>query len=332
MLRKRLILCLVFFELGFPVVAVIAAEFNSDQTAMRGLGQAYGFVCGQDITLERIKKEFTEFAPAVTIAKAQFSESFPNIKSKLKERLVTALGKELFDKTDLALKKQLLANLRSQLITRELAREFLEQVKERAEGKMDSPFIEYMLAVQYQSFPAGEFFDGYLQRFNSDGHRKAQGLKISLQVPKSWKAKVGERPHIVQKWISRNGARFGMIHLDIRETEGYAPTDDEVEAFVASGLIRDEIPQGASYMNSGLFSSEGRTGYWMEMTMLGERIDIDVYLHSLMYQLFFRGKAIGLTCQIADEPKNRIRADERFETLKPLCQQVLNSLVLLQAY
>lgn len=332
MLRKYSILCLAYFLLGISVTSVAAAELNFNQTSIKGLAQAYGFILGQDFSLERIKQEFPKLAPTVTLVNAQFNSSFPSIKSKLKEQLVIAIGKKLFDKMDQDIKKQLRATLGKQVITNEIAQGFFHQVKERAEGKIDSPFVEYLLAVKYLSHPASEFIDGYRQRFNSDGHRKAQGLKLVLQLPRSWKEEEGERPNIVKKWVSQNGTGMEMIHLDIQDAEGYTPTNNEIEAFVSSGEVKSLVPNGATYIDSGVFSLEMRKGYWMEMSVSHERVGIHVYQHSVMSQLFFRGKVIGLICQTMSPIEDRAKADEAYKTIQPLCQQVLNSLVLLQAY
>jgi hypothetical protein len=178
----------------------------------------------------------------------------------------------------------------------------------------------------------GEFLDGYRQRFNSDGHRKAQELKLVLQLPRSWKEEEGERPHIVKKWVSQNGTGMEIIHLDIRDSEGYTPANNEIETLVSSGEIKDTVPDGATYINSGVFLLEMRKGYWMEMSRHQERAGINLYIHSAMHQLFFRGKAIGVMCSAMSPNEHRAKADEAYKSIHPLCQQVLNSLVLLQAY
>lgn len=266
------------------------------------------------------------------LVKAHFDSSFPRIKSKLKDQLVSALGNKLFNKMDKELKKQFQTNLGNQIITKGIAQEFLQQVKKRAAGEIDSPVLEYILSVNYLSYPVGEFTNNYRQRFNSEGHAKAQGIKLTLQLPKSWKAKEGERPHIVQKWISQNGDGLEIIHLDIRDTEGYTPTNSEVEAIVSSGEIKDMVPDGASYQESGIFSLEMRKGLWLEMTIAQERAGIKLYQRSRLHQLFFRGKAIGLMCGASASIEDTSSVDDAFKNIKPLCQQVLNSLVLLQAY
>lgn len=332
MARKYSILCFVFCLLGISAATITAAELNFNQRSIKELGQAYGYVLGQDFSLERIKKEYPELSPIVMLVNAQFNSSFPSIKSKLQEQLVTALGKKLFNTVDQGLKKQLRATLGKQVLTNDIAQEFLQQVKERAEGNIESPFIEYMLAVKYLSYPAGEFVDGYLQRFNSEGHRKSQGLKIALHAPRSWKAKEGERPHIVKKWVSQNGNGLETISLDIRDTEGSTPTNSEVESFVSSGEVKNFVSSGESYIDSGVFSLEMRKGYWVEMAVSQERVGSKLYQRVIMYQLFFRGKAIGLMCNAGSLNGNGEKADEAYKRIKPLCQQVINSLVLLQAY
>lgn len=331
-LRKYSILCFAYFLLGMSVTTVTAAEFNFNQTSIKGLAQAYGFILVQDFALERIKSEFPELAPTVALVNAQFNSSFSSIKSKLKEQLVIAMGKKLFDKTDQNIKKQLRATLGKQVITYENAQGFLHQVKERAEGNIESPVVEYLLAVKYLSHPVGEFLDGYRQRFNSDGHRKAQELKLVLQVPKSWKETEGERPHIVKKWTSHNGTGMEMILLSILDAEGYTPSNNEIETLVSSGEVKDTVPAGSTYINSGVFSLEMRKGYWMEIAMPQERVGIHTYQHSVIYVLFFRGKGISLTCTTNSPNEDRAKADEAYKIIQPLCQQVLNSLVLLQAY
>lgn len=330
MLRKSITLFAGILIFSSQIAVLYAANLN--QNYIKGLGQAYGFVIGQEFSLERIGKEYPELYLSVMLAKAQFDSSFPDIKSKLKEQLTHSMGENLFKKTDADIKSNLKTNIGTQVITKDIAQEFLQQVKERADGKIDSPIIEYMLSVKYFSYPAGEFSDGYRQRFSSDGHKKSLGIKLVLQAPKSWKAKEGERPHILQKWVSQNGTGLEMMHLDIRDCEEYTPTDSEVETLVSSGEVKEIMPSGATYINSGLFSLEMRKGYWMEMSLVQERVGIKLYQHIRMHQLFFRGKAIGLMCQTSSAIEDKATADEAFKRINPLCQQVLNSLVLLQAY
>lgn len=329
MLRKSLILIV---SIILSSIQITASELYFTKASVDGIARAYGFVLGQELAIERINKEYPELSVSVVLAKAEFDASFPNIKLKLKDQLVSAMGEKIFDELDMGSKKELQTTLTNQIISREIAQGFLQQVRERSKGKIDSPVIEFLLSVQYLSYPVGEFADGYRQRFTSDGHGKAQGINLVLQLPKSWKAQEGERPHIVQKWVSQNGTGLEMILLDIRDAKGYTPTNTEIEAFVSSGEVKDTILSGSTYLNSSVFSLEMQKGYRLETSMIQERAGMKLYQHMDMYQLFFHGKAIGLMCQSSSSVENKENADESFKKNEPLCQQVLNSLVLMQVY
>lgn len=305
---------------------------NFNPTSVKGIAQAYGFVLGQEYSLSRISKEFPELTVNVDLARAQFGSTFPDIKTKLETQLKKAMGKKLFEETATNLRTKLRETLGRQQITREIAVNFLEQVKGRSKGEIESPVIEYLLAVKYTANPVGEFADGFRQRYRTDGTGKSQGIKIALQLPRSWAGKDGERPHIVQKWVSENGTGLEIIHLDIRDGQGYNPTKKEMEEFVRSGEAKDSVPDGSTYVDSGNFTLEKQTGYWLQMAMPLERAGMKMYQDALMYQFFFRGKAIGIMCQAGGPENEKPKVNEAFKRIRPLCQQVLNSLVLTQAY
>jgi hypothetical protein len=268
----------------------------------------------------------------VELARAQFDSTFPNIKTKLETQLKNAMGEKLFQEMATNLLTKLRETLGRQQITKEIAANFLEQVKGRSKGVIESPVLEYLLAVKYTANPVGEFADGYRQRYQTDGAGKSQGIKLNLQLPRSWAAKEGERPHIVKKWVSENGSGLEIFLLDIRDGQGRNPTKKEIEEFVRSGEVKETVPEGSTYVASGNFTLEMQTGYWVQMTMPIERAEMKSYQEVLMYQFFFRGKAVGLMCQAGGPESEKPKVNEAFNRIRPLCQQVLNSLVLTQAY
>lgn len=318
--------------LAFAAVPAVSFAINFNPTSVKGLAQSYGFVLGQEFSLSRIDKEFPELSGAVELARAQFGSTFPDIKTKLEMQLKNAMGEKLFQKTATNLRKKLRDTLSRQQITKEIAANFLEQVKNRSKGEIESPVLEYLLAVKYTDNPVGEFADGHRQRYQVDGSGKSQGIKLNLQLPRSWAAKEEMRPHIVNKWVSENGTGLEIILLDIRDGQGYNPTKKEIEEFVRSGEVKETVPDGATYVASGNFGLEKQTGYWVQMAMSFERAEMKGYQDALMYQFFFHGKAVGLMCQAAGPETEKPKINEAFKRIRPLCQQVLNSLVLTQAY
>ncbi len=326
--RRRLsVLLLAILAVPSQVLAL-----NVNPSSVRGLSQAYGFIIGQEHTLERISKQYSGLAPRVQLARARFASSFPDIKAGLEAELRRALGAEKFDQFAANLADNLRATLDRQPLTAETAADFLDQVQARSGGEIESPVLEYLLAVKYASSPAREFLDGFRQRFRTDGTGKSRGMKLSLQLPRSWAAQEGERPHIVKKWTSENGTGLESIMLDTRDAEGYNPDRREIERFLRSGEVKQAVPQGAVYIESGTFTIEGRPGYWTHMKMTQERTGVEIYQGIVMYQAFFRGRAIGIMCHAGGPRRHAARVDETLKRIRPLCEQVVNSIVLEQAY
>ena len=295
--------------------------------------EAYGFLLGQEFSLARIERTYPDAAIQVEHARANFNSVFPDIKKKLEAELTTALTEPKFKALRAEMDNKIRPLLTKQQLTPQLAQQFLEQVKARAKGDdMEPDVLRYLLAVRYAANPVAEFGDGFRQRFRTDGTGKSQGIRLVLQLPRSWIAKEGERPHIVQKWINEGGTGSSIIMLDIRDGQGYNPDRREMERFVKSGEVREAVPDGGTMHGAGTFTMEQRTGYWIDMSVKLERAGFRMYERGTMHQLFINGKAVGLLCMsYAKEDEHQI-ADAAAKLNKPICQQVLNSLALEQAY
>lgn len=328
--------CFAFLLLIFVTLAYTpeCRAINVNSKSLSGLAQTYGFVLGQDFTLGRIKEEFPDIRGDADLRRAQFEAAFPRIKEKLETELKRALGEAMFSQVAGEIRKNIQQSLASQQLDRSVAQRFVDSIGLRARGEVESPVLEYLLSVKYAPNPVAEFSDGYRQRFVVDGKGKSQGIKMSMQLPRSWRGKDGERPHVVQAWTSENGTGLETILLLVKDAEGYEPSKREAEELVASGAIKESVPEGATFLAAGNFSIEGRPGYWLKMTMTQERAGSLFFQYSALYQFFFHGKAITIMCTAGGAPTSseRIRIKQAFDRLLPLCSQVLNSVVLPQLY
>lgn len=333
MINQMLTLITRLAVLWLCFVPFVATAANFSSATIKGVSTAYGFVLGQEHALLQIEKEYPDLAVNVILARAQFGAVFPGARIKLELRLKEYWGEKAFQGLSDTMQAKVVEMGSRQKITRASAIDFLGQVQARSKGAIESPVLEYLLAVEYQNNSLREFVEGFRQRFQTDGGGKSQGLKINLQLPKSWTGKDGERPHIVQKWVSLNSDYTELIQLIVMDAEDYNPTKQEMLQFVADGETKTVIPDGATYLASGNFSLEKQTGYWVEMTMPVERAGFTTYQESLMNQIFFRGKGIAILCSTGGKVGEETKVGEAFQQrMKPLCQQVLNTLVLPQAY
>lgn len=308
-----------------------AFGLNVTSSAVKGLSQAYGFLIGQDHTLQRISIKYPELIPLVDLSRARFAAAFPDVKA-LEAHLRAALGPENFDEFAKKTLETVRATLDRHPLAADTATDFLEQVQARARGEIEPPVLEYLLTVKYASNPVREYTDGFRQRFSTDGSGKTRGIKLSLQLPRSWVAQDGERPHIVKKWTSEGGTGLEILTLDIRDAEGYDPDRDEIDRFLRSGEVKQTVPPGGVHIASGPFTVERRPGYWIEMKVTHERVGVEMYQRIVMYQVFLRGRAIGIMCQAVGSPRDAAKIDESLKRIRPLCHQVVNSMVLHQSW
>ena len=308
------------------------AALTHSHLAVKAISKAYGFVLGQHYSLARIESTYPEAAMQVELARLTFNSAFPGVEKKLEAELIAALTEPKFKELRSEMINKIRPLLVKQAITPQLAQQFLDQVKARAKGdEMEPDVLRYLLAVLYAANPVAEFGDGFRQRFRTDGTGKSQGVRLILQLPRSWLAKDGERPHIVQKWISQGGDGDSMILLLMFDAEGSNPTQQEITQFVQSGEVRAILPELGRMRDAGTFALEKRTGFWVDMSLNMERVGVRMYARGSMHQLFINGKWMQLQCMSYAKETEPNKADAAARLNKPICHQALNSLVLEQA-
>ena len=307
-----------------------AIEINNRNS--RSLGEVYGFVIAQDASLDAILIKYPELARDVLLTGLDFERTFGDVESRLQPMFSSILGKE----ETAGLRLQLLAQnaqwLQDNPITKDIALVFLEEVRNRAKGEIHSPVLEYLLALRFSDNPAKELIEGFRQSFKTDGSGKSQGLVLNLQLPRSWKEKEASRPHIVRKWQSEGGTGPGLIMLMVRDTAGETPSRTDIAGWMQPGEIETLVPDGGVLRDHGMVMIEDQPGYFMDFEMLIERAGAVVFQIMRQYAIFYRGKMIAIQCAAGALESQRINVDEEFQGLKPLCQQVVNTLVIPELY
>lgn len=313
--------------------AVQAAALNHSREAVRSVSRAYGFVVGQSIVLDLIEEAHPQLEPEALAARAAFDAVFPEAEEKLEAELAAVFGEKSFA----AMREETLdlmsRVLQKQQLSVEQARDYIAGVKRRAQGEdMEQDVLDYLLAATYADRPSAEFADGFRQRYRSDGSGKAQGLRLRLQLPRSWAGADGERPHIVRKWTSEGGNGPATILLDVRDAQGVSPTRVEIERFLAAGGARELAVEGGEVTDASLFTLETQPGFSAVVRSPLERAGARMVSWAQVYRIYFRGKALSLMCMNLGAEAEAAQVEQRFRRLQPLCRQVADSLVLEQLY
>ena len=105
------------------------------------LSKTLGFIMGQRFNLIRIKAEYPTLSLQVKMTELEFNSSF-GISEKNIEKELKGLFKDKYSEFISTMRKQLDDTLKSQQITKDIAVQFLEEVKLRAAGEIPSPMLE----------------------------------------------------------------------------------------------------------------------------------------------------------------------------------------------
>lgn len=173
-----------------------------------------------------------------------------------------------------------------------------------------------------QARELGEYRERQTAAFNSAGHAKANGLEISLNYPRSWRAAEGVRPHIVQNFIAPDAP--ATCNLLVREA---APEMNEAElrAHVQPGRAATQVPANAERVTSRATTIDGLPATELLFEMTVDRAGQTIRARSVIYITSWRTSIIQLTCLAAGADQPQMTA--RFDAYFPVFRLVANSLV-----
>jgi hypothetical protein len=304
------------------------------ESELNDVFQTYGFVKGQEYSLNKIKEKYPQFAVDVIKSKAKFDSSFKQSVNNLETELKQLIGEEYFADYKISMYKELEKLISQQKLSEKDILLFLDEVSKRADGNMQNPILHYLLHYKFKESPHQEFLQDYNQEFFTKGHSKSKGTDIKLKVPISWKAKEADRPNIIQKFVSRNGNGTSTIMLivkDIPLKPGEKFTETEIEEFFIESEMKEMIPDGSKYIS---FKKEnydqhkgGALEFYHEQTNMGLLIGMRTIQNLFIYE----DKMYFLQCSVGGKADRSI-LDSEMEKYRLLFNLVAGSLVELSQY
>ncbi len=316
------------------------------------LSQTLGFIMGQGFSLNRIKVEYPALKARAQVVEHLFNASFGLAESNIDGVLRNLLEDE-YSEYIATLESGIRSTLNSQKINQDMASHFLAEVELRAKGVMPSPILETLLIYQFKGRPQNEFLQGYKTKYRTDGHPKAKGLDLQVEVPISWSFREGNRPNVIQFFSSNNGRGPAYTLIMVRDL-----TKDAQEFLTLEEINALKNYEGSQGIASELFSESSLMDMAREMGMsnireitskriimdrwpgavlefIGERqrLDIEATMYSRMYFAIYENYLITLQCQIGTLPQE---TDNELGTLiseySPLFHLMANSLIIQNQY
>ncbi|WP_415396248.1 hypothetical protein [Sulfurimonas sp. CS5] len=309
-------------------ISALAIPLNK-QTLM-DISKTYGYYVGQTYTLDKIKEKYPKLSNQIFIAKTEFDLSFSNSIKNIDMLMSKYDGWK-------SIKGDMIKNIHTKLDisspTYNESIEFIETVKQRAKGNIETPVIETLLMLnpKYEEKPEREFYDGFKKKYISDNLQKSKGIEFSLEVPMSWISKEANRPNIVRKFISNNGHSIEMAMVLVYEfPDGKYLTESDIKSTVNKKDMNEAIPPDSILKDFGYMKLETLPGYWQRYSMKVQRVRKVITIEILAYTIFYKDKLIQIQFQIGDFEDTNL--DKRFKKFEPLFDSIINSFVLTSLY
>ncbi|MBE2897161.1 hypothetical protein HPC38_09820 [Pasteurellaceae bacterium HPA106] len=204
--------------------------------------------------------------------------------------------------------------------------------------------IEYpcFSATTYAATPRNynpvEEFNSNTYTYNNDGAGKAQGIKFSLKIPKSWEAKDGNRPHVVKKFINKQGDTFAvylvLIHSipDLDDPDIRLSKSDIKEFLSDENNLKDFVPNNAQILGSGPITLETLNGFWLKTKIYQERLGYKIDMYSTSFVIPYKGKLIILQGIIPNQKPGKSISKKEMDIYELAFYLITNSLVLPEIY
>lgn len=217
LLEKIFIVLFIILIVSNITFAEDKMNFN-DNDPYVNLGATYSFYLITEFFISESINAFPNYRNELLKIKNQFNYKFGSAFKNIEKKLLVLLEEKDSD------------NLKTKIIN-DLKYEFDDFKKldidniitnlERTSRGIDiSPQILKTFFIYdplYKNHPEKEIIDGYYQEYYTKNHKKANGLNLKFNIPLTWRGFEGERPHIIQKFISENGGGLEMFQIYISE-------------------------------------------------------------------------------------------------------------------
>jgi hypothetical protein len=98
------------------------------------------------------------------------------------------------------------------------------------------------------------------------------------------------------------------------------------------GEVADLVPDGGVLKDYGMVSMENLPGYFTDFSILQERAGMAIFQKLRQYTFFYADRMVSIQCSAVGLERQHEAVDKSFESVKPLCIQVFNSVVIPDKY
>lgn len=330
------------FIIAFTLLSLqstISAQntLNTIDPKWKQLSQTYGFIFGQQYTLEQISNKFPDLTPKVKEACFAFNGC---TLGECVKGLEDAMNQE-YGIRWLELKKQMKLQLSDSLVKQDITKEnavlFLNEVKARAKGQLPDSIRSSLLSVhpRYTRNPELEIAEGWTQHFRTKEHPKAKEIDLSIQIPASWNSCEGNRPNVVQSFRSEAGHGPVICVLIIKKMElpaGYILSEEEVKDFFKISELKNLVPRGGRYVSCENIVLENMPAAIIIYDTTRQRVDEKMDVRFTQFITIYKGSIIFIQFTVTKMQNSHATIDELQKRYILAYKSIANTFVLNDKY
>ena len=288
-----------FLLLFLISININAIELN--QNLMMDMSRTYGYYIGQTHVLDLIEKKYPNLKNDVFLAKNEFDLKYLKSIKEIEQSFLKIMTKKQWDEIKVNIKKKIVEQLNYDYITQQESSNFIQEVKTRATGNIESPVIETLLMFNptYQKNPISEFNDKFFQKYNSKDNPKAKGIDFTVKAPKSWKSEEANRPNIVRKIGSNNGY---IVEDKFMENIMLMVFDlpIEVNSLTQQDItdVCNSIPENSILRECKKTELENLPVVIQRIKMNMSRLENSMTIEVIQYNIYFKNKLVMIQGQV----------------------------------
>ena len=313
----------------------ILAYYNKSRTEI--LSQTYGYLFGQDKILTKIEKKFPRLSNEIYEVELKFDKSF----SKAKKNITFQMQKILesrFNEYKIYINNKLSRVIETQYNDELQAKAYINEIENRANGIIESPFLETILTYQFIDNPENEFTRGFVKPYSTKDHSKSKGMTISAKMPISWRKEEGDRTNIINRFTSENGKGLEIIMFMVKDLAIDFELSEDYKYFKKNELndflFGEKFNQLFGEYNNSISDKQiVLDGYISREVVFKDRrkrLDIDINTMIVHYLTYIDGKLVSMQCAVSSLDESSL--EDRFNLFLPLFKKIAISIVFPDQY
>ena len=300
--------------------------FQKTQKSLNGLTGVYGYVAGQEATLNRIKSLFPELKSDVEFVQLEVETVYPNIKSKTSSKIIELAGAE--GESMLSLLDKKIQEFSSNELTKANAIRFLSTVRSRSAGNIENPETKmFLLAINNFDNPVSEMSSNKIVKFNTKSEEKAKGIELSISLPSSWEERQGNTPNTVRTWTSEAGSGLSFISLLVLNSDDFM-NKNIIKSRIESKNLQGLVPPNLNTLNIFQTDVSNQPGWMFTAEVKTKRLENEIFMNLKTLNVFYKGKIIQLSCTSGGPLSDIDDIKKEFRRTEGVCKYVHNSFII----